>query len=78
VFACHSQFAVGKHCYKGIIVIIIFKNVSIEIQQMWNMKYFVISVIIGATGTVIKGLKNIWKRYQESIQYILYKKKKLY
>jgi Flp pilus assembly pilin Flp len=32
------------------------------------MKYFVIPVIIGATGTVSKGIKNIWKKYQESIQ----------
>jgi hypothetical protein len=32
------------------------------------MKYFVIPVITGATGIVTKGLKNIWKQYQESIQ----------
>jgi hypothetical protein len=35
---------------------------------MWNMKCFVIPVIVGATGIVTKGLKNIWKQYQESIQ----------
>jgi hypothetical protein len=51
-----------------------YKNLSIEIQQMWNMKCFVIPVIIGATGIVTRGLKNIWKQYQESIQQILYKK----
>jgi hypothetical protein len=34
-----------------------YKNLSIEIQQMWNMKCFVIPVIIEATGTVTKGLK---------------------
>jgi hypothetical protein len=45
---------------------------------MWNMKCFVIPVNIGATGIVTKVLKNIWKEYQESIQYILYKKKQLY
>jgi hypothetical protein len=45
-----------------------YKNLSTEIQRMWNMKYFVIPVIIGATGIVTKGLKNIWKQYQESIQ----------
>jgi hypothetical protein len=33
-----------------------YKNLSIEIQRMWNMKYFVIPVIIGATGIVTKGL----------------------
>jgi hypothetical protein len=35
---------------------------------MWNMKCFVIPVIIGATGIVTKGLKKMWKKYQESIQ----------
>jgi hypothetical protein len=36
-----------------------YKNLSIEIQRMWNMKYFVIPVIIEATGIVTIGLKNI-------------------
>jgi hypothetical protein len=31
-----------------------YKNLSIEIQRMWNMKCFVIPVIIGATGIVSK------------------------
>jgi hypothetical protein len=34
-----------------------YKNVNTEIQRMWNMKCFVIPVIIGATGIVTKGLK---------------------
>jgi hypothetical protein len=34
-----------------------YKNLSIEIQQMWNMKCFVIPVIIGATGIATRGLK---------------------
>jgi hypothetical protein len=52
-----------------------YKNLSIEIQRMWDMKCFVVPVIIGATGILTKGLKKkIWKQYQESIQYILYKK----
>jgi hypothetical protein len=34
-----------------------YKNISIEIQRMWNMKCFVIPVIIGATGIVTRGLK---------------------
>jgi hypothetical protein len=29
-----------------------YKNVSIDIQRMWNRKCFVITVIIGATGIV--------------------------
>jgi hypothetical protein len=36
---------------------------SIEIQIMWNMKYFVIPVIMGATGIVTKGIK----KYLETI-----------
>jgi hypothetical protein len=31
-----------------------YKNLSIEIQRMWNMKCFVIPVIIKATGIVSK------------------------
>jgi hypothetical protein len=34
-----------------------YKNLSIESQRMWNMKCFVIPVIIGATGIVTRGLK---------------------
>jgi hypothetical protein len=34
-----------------------YKNLSIEIQRMWNMKCFVIPVITGVTGIVTKGLK---------------------
>jgi hypothetical protein len=34
-----------------------YKNLSIEIQRMWNMKCFVLPVIIGATGIVSEGLK---------------------
>jgi hypothetical protein len=33
-----------------------YKNFSIEIQRMWNMKCFVIPVITGATGIVTRGL----------------------
>jgi hypothetical protein len=44
-----------------------YKNLSIEIQRMWNMKCFVIPVIIGATG-IVKVYKNIWKQYQDNTQ----------
>jgi fructose-1,6-bisphosphatase/sedoheptulose 1,7-bisphosphatase-like protein len=40
-----------------------YKNLSIEIQRMWNMKCFVIPVIIGATGIVSKSLH----KYLETI-----------
>jgi hypothetical protein len=32
-----------------------YKNFSIEIQRMWNLKCLVIPVIIGATGIVTSG-----------------------
>jgi hypothetical protein len=32
-----------------------YKNLSIKIQRMWNMKYFVTPVIFGDTGNVTKG-----------------------
>ena len=31
-----------------------YKNITIEIQRMWNVKTKVIPVIIGATGTISK------------------------
>jgi hypothetical protein len=32
------------------------------------MKYFVIPVIIAATGIISEGLKEVWKQYQDNIQ----------
>jgi hypothetical protein len=40
-----------------------YKHLSIEIQRMWNMKCFVIPVIIRVTGIVTRGLK----KYLETI-----------
>jgi hypothetical protein len=40
-----------------------YKNLSMEIQRMWNMKCFVIPVIIGATGIISKSLQ----KYLETI-----------
>jgi hypothetical protein len=45
-----------------------YKNLSTEIHRMWNMKCFVIPVIIGATGIVSKSLQNILKQYQDNTQ----------
>jgi len=41
-----------------IIIIIINKGLTIEIQRMWNVKTMVIPVIIGATGTISKSFTN--------------------
>jgi hypothetical protein len=40
-----------------------YKNLSTEIQRMWNLKCFVMPVIIGATRIVTRGLK----KYLETI-----------
>jgi hypothetical protein len=40
-----------------------YKNPSIEIQRLWNMKCFVIPVTTGATGIVSKSLQ----KYLETI-----------
>jgi len=35
-----------------------YKDLTIEIQRTWNIKTKVIPLIIGATGTISKTLKN--------------------
>jgi len=37
--------------------IIKYKNLTIEIQRMWNVKTKLIPVIIGATGTISKSFR---------------------
>jgi hypothetical protein len=53
-----------------------YKNLSIEIQPMWNMKLFVIPAISGAMRTVIKVLKisgnNIMKEFYRCSKKQLY------
>jgi endonuclease III-like uncharacterized protein len=34
-----------------------YKDLTIEIQRMWNVKTKVIAVIIGATGTILKSFR---------------------
>jgi hypothetical protein len=34
-----------------------YKSLCVEIQQMWNMKFIIISVVTGAIGIATKGLK---------------------
>ena len=38
-------------------VILKYKDLTIEIQRMWNVKTKVIPVIIGATGTISKSFR---------------------
>jgi hypothetical protein len=45
-----------------------YTNLSTEIQRMWNMKSFVIPVIIGPTGIVIREGKSIWKHYRKALK----------
>ena len=48
-----------------------YKDLTIEIQRMWNVKTRVIPVIIGATGTISKSFR---ATYQESMTLRSYRK----
>jgi len=39
------------------------KDLTIEIQRMWNLKTKVIPVIIGATGTISKSFRKIREQH---------------
>jgi hypothetical protein len=45
----------GRNVFKKrALKILIYKDLTTEIQRMWNAKFKVIPVIIGATGTISK------------------------
>jgi len=46
-----------KCCAKGSGKGVKYKSLGIEIQRMWNLKYTIIPVIIGATGTIKRSLR---------------------
>jgi hypothetical protein len=43
-----------------------YEDLITEIQRMWNVKTKVTAVVIGATGTISKSLKNTSAAYRES------------
>ena len=51
-----------------------YKSVCTEIHRMWNMKCVTVAVVTVATGILTKVQRNIWKPYQENIQYFAYKR----
>ena len=48
-----DRYVIKKEAEK----ILKYKNLTIEIQRMWNVKTKVIPVIIGATGTISKSFR---------------------
>jgi hypothetical protein len=51
-----------------------YKDLTIEIQRMWNVKTRMISVIIGATGTISKSFRNTRAPCQEIMTLRNYRK----
>ena len=45
-----------------------YKDLTIEIQRMWNVKIKVIPVIIGATGTISKSFTKYMSNIPESMK----------
>ena len=41
-----------------------YKELILEIQRMWNLKAKLVPVIIGATGTISKLLRNIPRKHK--------------
>ena len=44
-----------------------YKDLEIEIQRMWNMKTEVIPIVIGALGTIKKGMENNIRNVSEAV-----------
>jgi len=45
-----------------------YKDLTIEIQRMWNVKTKVIPVIIGATGTISKSFRKYISNIKENMK----------
>ena len=71
----HAQIASSKNCFVALLLCFNtfvnnnnnnnnkYKDLTIEIQRMWNVKTRVIPVIIGATGTISK----LFRKYVSDI-----------
>jgi hypothetical protein len=51
-----------------------YKDLTIEIQRMWNIKTGSIPVIIGATGTISKSFRKYVSTIQETMKLRNYRK----
>ena len=51
-----------------------YKDLTIEIQRMWNVKTKAIPVIIGATGTISKSFRKYVSNIQETMKSRNYRK----
>jgi hypothetical protein len=51
-----------------------YKDLTIEIQRMWNVKTRVIPVIVGATGTISKAFRKYVRKYHETMKLGNYRK----
>jgi hypothetical protein len=59
---------------KGADKILKYKDLTIEIQRMWNVKTNVIPVIIGPTRTISMSFRKYMSNYQESMKSRSYRK----
>ena len=54
--------------------ILIYKDLTIEIQRIWNVKTKMIPVMEGRLGLIQSHLENAWATYQENMKLRNYRK----
>jgi hypothetical protein len=62
----HCKFRRQKLIKKEAEKVLKHRNLTIEIQCLWNVKTGVITIITGATGTISKSLKRIREQHIDS------------